>query len=62
MAHTCTCTYFDLKGDDIVHPESFRSNSQNTIAFACVYLRSHAFAFAFVCEYCSYIYTQLGVA
>ena len=51
----------------IVHPESFRSNAQNAIAFACrnrprvkrndefacVYLRSRAFAFAFVCEYCS---------
>ena len=75
----------------IVHPESFRSNAQNAIAFArrnrprvkrndefaCVYLRSRAFAFvfAFVCEYCSrstayvrahartyvYIYTQLHV-
>ena len=43
---------------NIVHPESFRSNVQNAIAFArrnrprverndefaCVYLRSHAFA------------------
>ena len=51
----------------IVHPESFRSNVQNAIAFArrnrprvkrndafaCVYLRSRAFAIAFVCEYCS---------
>ena len=51
----------------IVHPESFRSNTQIAIAFAhrnrprvhrndefaCVYLRSCAFVFAFVCEYCS---------
>ena len=49
----------------IVHPESFRSNAQITMAFArrnrpfvyhndgfaCVYLRSRAFEFAFVCEY-----------
>ena len=54
-----TCTY-------IVHPESFRSNAQNAIAFArrncprvkrddafaCVYLRSRAFAIVGVCEYC----------
>ena len=45
---------------NIVHPESFRSNAQIAIAhtsiammFACVYLHSRAFAFAFVCEYCS---------
>ena len=51
----------------IVHPESFRSYAQITIAFAhrnrpfvhcndefaCVDLRSRAFAFAFVCEYSS---------
>ena len=51
----------------IVHHESFRSNVQNAIAFArrnrpcvnrndefaCDYLRSRAFAFTFVCEYCS---------
>ena len=47
----------------IVHPESFRSKNANAFAsrnrpridrndeFACVYLRSRAFAF--VCEYCS---------
>ena len=49
----------------IVNPERFRSNAQNTIAFArrnlprvncndefaCIYLRSRAFAS--VCKYCS---------
>ena len=49
----------------IAHPESFRCNAQIAIAFArrnrprihrndefaCIYLRSRAFAFAFVCEY-----------
>ena len=60
---------FPCHGDHvgIVHPESFRSNAQIAIAFArrnrprvhrnnefaCVYLHSRAFAFAFVCEYCS---------
>ena len=50
----------------IVHPESFRSNEQNAIAFArrnrprvnrsgefaYVYLRLFVFAFACICEYC----------
>ena len=56
-----------LRKGYIVHPESFRSNAQNAIAFACRNRphvnrsdRLHAFicvrlrlhAFAYVCEYC----------
>ena len=54
----------------IVHPESFRSNAQNAIAFArrnrprvnrsgefaCVYLRLRVFAC--VCEYCVCAYVH----
>ena len=59
----------------IVHPESFRSNVQNAIAFArrnrprvnrsgefaCVYLRLRAFARACVCEYCSRAFASVYV-
>ena len=60
-------TFNLCKVQSTVHPESFRSNAQIAIGFACrnrprvhrndefayVYLRSHAFPFAFVCDYCS---------